>query len=315
MDEIDFKISKLLMDDSRIPYKDFAEMFHISVNSIHKRIKSLVDLKIIQGFKTGLGFANFANVTNIMLFGIPNAKNKKELMDELGRNENVYSVTRASGNMFYIQAFIRNTRELDYLVSYIRKTGDITELKVGIDRNSPVFPSGDKKKLSDTDYLIINSLKNNSRKNISDIASELNISTKTVSRRLENLIQNDLIQFYLEWYPDNSGQILSMIILKLKPELIINDTEFIENFKKRYGSNVIFTWSFSNLPNIKLIKIWTETMRELQEIEASLLSDERYESVEITVLLYGKMYPMWLEKLLDEKIEEINNDSKRDIND
>ena len=315
MDEIDFKISMFLMDNSRIPYKDFAEMFHISVNSIHKRMKSLVQLKIIQGFKTRLGPANFTNITNIVMFGIPNVKNKKELMDELGRNENVYSITRASGNMFYIQAYIRNTSELDYLVSYIRKTGDINELKVGIDRNSPIFPSDDKKKLSNTDYLIINSLKNNSRKNISDIADELNISTKTISRRLENLIQNHLVQFYLDWYPDNSGQILSMIILKLKSELIINDTEFIESLKKRYGSKIIFTWSFSNLPNIKLVKVWTETMRELQELESSLLSDERNESVEITVLLYGKMYPTWIEKLLDEKIIEIDNESKSDIND
>ncbi|TFG24655.1 MAG: winged helix-turn-helix transcriptional regulator [Promethearchaeota archaeon] len=314
MDEIDFKISMLLMENSRIPYKEFAEMFHISVNSIHKRIKSLVDLKIIQGFKARLGFANFTNITNIVMFGIPNAKNKKELMDELGRNENIYKIIRASGNMFYIQAYIRNTSELDYLVSYIRKTGDITELKVGIDRNSPIFPSDDKKNLSDTDYLIMYSLKNNSRKNISDIASELNISTKTVSRRLENIIKSHLVQFYLEWYPDNSGQILSIIILKLKTELIINDTEFIDNLKKRYGSKIISTWSFSNLPNIKLIKIWTETMRELQELESSLLSDERYESVEITVLLYGKMYPIWIDKLLDEKIKEIDNESKKDIN-
>ena len=297
------------MSNSRIPYKEFADMFHISVNSIHKRIKSLVDLKIIQGFKARLGFANFINITNIVMFGIPNVKNKKELMDELGRNENVYNVTRASGNMFYINAYLRKISELDFLVSYIRKTGDINELKVGIDRNSPVFSPDDNKTLSGTDYLIINSLKDNSRKNISDVANELNVSTKTVSRRLEKLIENDLVQCYIDWYPDNSGQILSMIILKLKSELIINDTEFINNLKKRYGSKIIFTWSFSNLPNIKLINIWTDTMRELQEIESSLLSDEIYESVEITVLLYGKMYPIWIEKLLDEKVREINYQS------
>lgn len=297
------------MTNSRTPYKEFADMFHISVNSIHKRIKSLVDLKIIQGFKARLGFANFVNITNIVMFGIPNVKNKKELMDELGRNENVYNVTRASGNMFYMHAYLRKISELDYLVSYIRKTGDINELKVGIDRHSPVFNLDDKKALSNSDYLIINSLKNNSRKNISDIANELNISTKTVSRRLDNLTENYLVNCYLDWYPDNSGQILSMIILKVKSELILNDAEFINSLKKRYGSKIIFTWSFSNLPNIKLMNIWTDSMRELQEIESSLLSDDKYESVEITVLLYGKMYPIWIDTLLDEKIGEIKNQS------
>ena len=61
MDEIDFKILMLLMSNSRTLYKDFADKFHISVNSIHKRIKALVELKIIQGFKARLGFANFVN--------------------------------------------------------------------------------------------------------------------------------------------------------------------------------------------------------------------------------------------------------------
>ena len=117
MDEIDFKISMLLMSNSRTPYKEFADMFHISVNSIHKRIKSLVDSKIIQGFKARLGFANYFNRTNIIMFGIPNAKDKKELMEELGRNENLYNITRASGNMFYIHAYLRKISELDYLVS------------------------------------------------------------------------------------------------------------------------------------------------------------------------------------------------------
>ena len=77
MDEIDFSISMLLMANSRMPYKNLAEIFRISVNSIHKRIRSLVDLKIIQGFKARLGFANFPNVSNILMFGIPNIKDKK----------------------------------------------------------------------------------------------------------------------------------------------------------------------------------------------------------------------------------------------
>ena len=133
MDEIDFKICMLLMANSRTPYKEFAELFHISVNSIHKRIRSLVDLKIIQGFKARLGFSNFLNVSNIVMFGIPNVKNQKELMRVLGENENIYNVTRASGSLFYIYAYIRNTSDLDYLVSHVRKAGKISELTIGID--------------------------------------------------------------------------------------------------------------------------------------------------------------------------------------
>jgi DNA-binding Lrp family transcriptional regulator len=305
MDEIDIKICMLLMANSRTPYKEFAELFHISVNSIHKRIRSLVDLKIIQGFKARLGYSNFLNVSNIVMFGIPNVKNQKELLRVLGENENIYNVTRASGSLFYIYAYIRNTSELDYLVSHVRKVGKISELTIGIDRNGPSFSLKDTKKLSDIDFFIIDSLKNNSRKKISDISNELDISTKTVSRRLDNLINNFLIQFQIDWYPDNSGQVISNIILKLKSDLIVDDNELIKNLSKQYGSKILFTWSFSNLPNIKIVSVWTRTMKELQNIETSFISDIRYESVEVTVLIEGKMYPTWIDKQLEDKIKDI----------
>ena len=305
MDEIDFTICMLLMANSRTPYKEFAELFHISVNSIHKRMRSLVDLKIIQGFKARLGFSNFPNVSNIVMFGNPNVKNKKEFMRVLGENEEIYNVTRASGNLFYIYAYIRNTSDLDYLVSHIRKTGEISELTVGIDRNTPSLSLKDTKKLSDTDFFIIDSLKNNSRKKISDISNELDISTKTVSRRLNNLINNFLIQFQIDWNPDNSDQVISNIILKLKSDLIIDDNELIKNLSKQYGSKILFTWSFSNLPNIKIVSVWTKTMKELQNIETSFISDIRYESVEVTVLIEGKMYSTWIDKQLELQIKDI----------
>jgi DNA-binding Lrp family transcriptional regulator len=162
------------------------------------------------------------------------------------------------------------------------------------------------KKLSDTDYLIIDSLKENSRKNISDISSELNLSSKTISRRLDNLIKNHLVRFQIDWYPDNSNQTISIIILKLKPDLILDDNQLINNFKKQFGSKILFTWSFSNLPNIKLVSVWTETMKELQNIESTFNSDIKYESVEVTILLEGKMYPTWIDKQLQEKVNGIN---------
>jgi hypothetical protein len=85
----------------------------------------------------------------------------------------------------------------------------------------------------------------------------------------------------------------------------VDDNEFIKNLRNQYGSKILFTWSFSNLPNIKLVSVWTETMKELQNIETSFLSEIRYESVEVTVLIEGKMYPTWIDKQLEDKISNI----------
>jgi len=303
LDEIDLKISMLLMANSRTPYKHLADVFHISVNSIHKRVKSLVELGIIQNFKARLGFANFPTIANIVMFGTPNVKDKKHLLEILGDNEFIYNISRASGNLFYIHAYIRNMNELDTLVTFVRKTGKISELTVGIDRNMPSISIIDKNKLKNLDYLIVNSLKDNSRKTISDVAEEVGASTKTIKRRLDNLIENFLIELQIDWYPD---LIFTMIILKLKSDSLIDDRDFTSSLKKTYGSKIAFSWSFSNLPHTKLICVWTKSMKDLQDIESSLLS-ENYDSVEVTILIEGKNFPTWRETYLKERIQEINS--------
>ncbi|MHA2038055.1 MAG: winged helix-turn-helix transcriptional regulator, partial [Promethearchaeota archaeon] len=69
MDNIDFGISMMLAMNSRIPYRELAENFNMSVNSIHKRIKSMVDLGVIQNFNTKLSMLNFPNAVYAILFG------------------------------------------------------------------------------------------------------------------------------------------------------------------------------------------------------------------------------------------------------
>lgn len=311
MDDIDISISLNLMANSRMPYKELAEKFDMSVNSIHKRVKNLVDLGVIQKFRAKLGFANFPGITNIIIFGFSNIRQKKQLINKLGENENIYNVTQGSGNAFYIHAYIRSIGELDDLVLFIRKIGNLTDLIIGIDKRMPpiALEELNLKPPTDLDYLIINSLKNNSRKSISDIAHEVDASTKTIRRRLDRLTENFLVQFQIDWYPDKTGIIPSMINLKLASNAIIDDREFEEKLKSKLGSNILFIWSFSNLPSLKIISIWTQSMKELQELQALLLS-ENFEKVDLTVLIEGKMFPTWIDTFLENKVNEIKSKSK-----
>jgi DNA-binding Lrp family transcriptional regulator len=270
-----------------------------------------VDLDVIQGFRAKLGFPNFPGITNIVIFGLSDLRQKKQLMNKLGENEYIYNVTQGSGNTFYIHAYLRNISELDSLVSFIRKTGNLTDLIVGIDKELPpiALEGLNFKPPTDLDYLIVNSLKNNSRKTISDIALEVGASTKTIRRRLDRLTANFLIQFQIDWYPDKTGIIPSTINLQLDPAKIINDREFKNKLQKIFGSKILFTWSFSNLPNFKIISIWTQSMKELQELQDSLLS-ENYEKVDLTVLIEGKMFPTWIDTFLEDKVKEIKSNPK-----
>ncbi|KKK44585.1 MAG: DNA-binding transcriptional regulator AsnC [Candidatus Lokiarchaeum sp. GC14_75] len=321
MDEIDFGLCMSLVINSRVPYRELAETFNMSVNSIHKRIKSLVDLGVLQNFNTKLSFLNFPNIVNIIMFGNSKLENKDELLDKLGRHECIFNVTRASGNLYYIHALLKNFSGLDPLISFIRQEGEFDDLKIGLDStppspNAPITSETDynpksdsqlwqKEHLySDLDFLIIDSLKNNSRKPVTDIADEIGTTPKTVRRHLNKVIEEKLLNFSIEWYPDKSAIIMSIVNLKLDPTLQVDKLKIMEEIRNDHGQTILFSWNLSNLPNLMLVCAWTHSMKELQNLEASLIS-KKFNSVNATVLFKGKMYPSWRDTYLEEKIKDI----------
>lgn len=306
MDETDVALSLMLMANSRTSYKELADSFNMSINSIHKRVKSLVELGIIKNFRTSLALPYFKHIINVIFYGITSAKDKKDLIEKLGSNECIYNVTQASGNLIYLHAYIRNLAELDSLVSFIRKEGEMTSLTVGLDKNTFSIFNKDftDLSLSPLDYKIIYNLKDNSRKPITEIADELGYSTKTIRRHLDDLIKNYLIHFTIDWYPDKTAEIFSIVIIKWKQSIQINDTQYINELRKRYGQKLVLSWTFANIPELMLILFWTQSMKELQKIESDLMEAD-FESVNVTILVEGKIFPTWIDQHLEDKIKEI----------
>jgi len=301
------------MWNSRTPYRELAESFKMSVNSIHKRVKAMVKLGILGKFVTQLNLPIYEHTpSNLVMFGDSKAKNVKGLIDKLGLNENIYTVSQHSGNLFIIHALIQNMNDLEPLVSFVKQTAEIPDLKVGLE-STPVWLGADldvkeEVKLSNTDFLIINALKDNSRKTIVEIAEEIGISTKTIRRRLDRLIENYWIHFTIHWYPDKCSEDIVMIILTIKPSITVDKTKILENLREKYGQKILFTWTFSTLPNILIICVWVSSMKELQDIQTSLISDD-FESVSLNVGIVGKIFPTWRDKYLEDKIKEIKRNT------
>ena len=313
MDEIDFTLCMMLVWNSRIPYRELAEAFKMSVNSIHKRVKTLVNLGIIDKFVTNLNIpAYIPTISNLVMFGDSIANNMGDLIEKLGFNEKIYAVSQHSDNFFIIHAITRNSNEIEPLVSFVRLTAEIPELKVGL-QSTPIQPEREvemtrEPQLSNIDYLIVNALKDNSRKPIVEIAEEIGYSTKTVRRRLDRLIEDHLVHFTIHWYPDKCSEVIVMIILTLKPSINVDKAELIDRLRKQYSQKVLFTWKFSTLPNIIIVSIWVSSMKELQKVRSSLISDD-FESISLNIGIEGKIFPTWREKYLEDKIKEIKGNT------
>ena len=319
MDEIDMTIIMYLLGNSRIPYQEIADRLNMSVNSIHKRVKNLVNLEIIKKFITKINL----HCNNVLIYGSSKTKNIDATFRKLGNNENIYNVTQASNNFFILHAHITTLQDLDPLVSFVRQTGEIDDPTIGLDsmrdptEGKDLFywervtknDIDDQEKFSNSRliYAIINSIKENSRKKISEIANEVGSSTKTVRRRLNQLNEKNYLHYSIGFYPDKSGDITSYFILNLNPNTKMGKEQLIEKLRRQFGQKILFPWIFSNLPNEMLICIWTHSMQELQEIEKFVSQMSNIiDSVKVIIGYKGENFYSLRDKFLDEKIKEFS---------
>ncbi|TES94582.1 MAG: winged helix-turn-helix transcriptional regulator [Promethearchaeota archaeon] len=73
MDETDFIILKKLMENSRVPYRELADITGMAVSSTYKRINKLVDDKVIEAF-TARPSAIALKYLSVLIFGTSTAK-------------------------------------------------------------------------------------------------------------------------------------------------------------------------------------------------------------------------------------------------
>lgn len=297
MDKTDVILCQLLLANSRLSYRQLSQKLNLSVTAVHNRIQSLVELGIIRKFTTKLSL-NVKNGIHVMIFGLSKTKSIHDLNTKLQNQGSIYWLSIGGGNILYIGAYLRNIGELDSLVRFIKEITVMPEPTVGITvlPAPPLIKIGINAEttLCELDYKIVRSLKDNSRKATSEIAEELGISTKTIRRRLNRMINSYLVSLSIEWYPDSSNDIISAFHVQLKPDADPNAPNFI--LQKHYP-NALFYWGFSNLPNSYLFLIWTPTAKELREIIESFEEEPAVQALSPNIIYTGYIFPTWLDDI------------------
>jgi DNA-binding Lrp family transcriptional regulator len=297
MDKIDTALSLLLLQNSRMRYRELAEAVNLSVNAVHKRIQSMFDDGIIKKFKTQLSLKALG-AHQITIFGRSEKENLSDITEILGESEFIYWISLVGGDFCYIGAYLRNINELEGLVSYVKKTSGISQPTIGIINNyKPAPPSNSQ--LDDNDYKILYALRNDSRKPVSQISEEINLSVKTVRYHLDKMIENNWIEFTIEWYPEQANDIISFFHCQIYGTA--DKFEIALELQKNYSPRVLFFWTYSNLPNLIQIATWSPTMKDLQDLKKKLQRDE-FKSLTFNITYQGNIYDTWREKLVEEKV-------------
>jgi DNA-binding Lrp family transcriptional regulator len=307
MDEIDIRLCLKLLQNSRIPYSELADCLGLSVPAVHKRIQNLQNLGVIRSFTAKLSGAAL-RMSTVIVYGTSNSNSMDDLRKTVGKHELTYWVAIAGGNLVYVGAYLKDISQLDSFVSFLKEEASMPNPAVVI-MAVPLFSkkvdSADMA-LSGLDYRVISSLHRDSRKAVSDVAAELGVSSKTVSRRLSRLVELGLIELSIEWYPDVSDDIISLFHLNLKSSAERSAVGY--SLMKRYSPNALFFWTCINLPNVLILAIWTRNMKELKTIRERLQTEDSIESSVPNVLYTGYVFETWR----DEWIEKMVSKKPRD---
>jgi DNA-binding Lrp family transcriptional regulator len=189
IDSIDIQIMKLLTKDCRLSYRAIALTLEITINTVKRRIKNLISRKIIEEFlvRVNLGAFGYSNIYNLILKHRGSTE-KKELIQYLQNCAYVFMDSDCVGGVSRFALASKNN-----LNEELRSLPERIESVQVIDIFSSSWESNFF--FSTNDLKILKCLIAKPRTKVKEIARAIHVSQKTVSRRVDTMISNHVIDF------------------------------------------------------------------------------------------------------------------------
>jgi len=297
MDEIDLRLCLKLFDNSRVVYRKLADEVDLSVNAVHSRIKALIDKGIIGGFQANISSTALNGSLRLLIHGQSTSDSLEDIKEELSSDENTFRMVSTSDHYLYIHGLLKDISEMGKYIETIPDKTGINDLNLFI----PDVRKGNVSKsftFTKTDYQIIRSLHNDSRKSFSDVADELKLSTKTIRRRVNNLEREGGIDYTIKWYPVYSDDFIGILHGETKA---CNRGKVLSRIKKEHYPHVFDLEKASNHPNKVLFNIWATNLSKLQELERYFIEHENFKFIKIKMFYDIEYFETWRDQLIKTK--------------
>ena len=262
MDELDIQILSMLLDNCRESDRQIGKKIGISGNAVKSRIQKMIQNNVIEKFTLKieppvLGY----NVVYIVISG----QDLNQILKQVKLIGEPFFVVPCVGDITVCSIVIKeNVKAKIELAKKIMK--DVRVLSI-FEAQNP----GIRSDLTKTDLEIINVLLENPRARLDEIAKATSLSTKTITRSLDKLQNDEAILFTLIYDPIKLEQfvpyaILTWINKDLDKILKILKEEFSSSFLQKpfIAKNQIVLFLFSD--NIFKIDAVIQKVRKISGI-------------------------------------------------
>ncbi len=258
MDDKDLEILKLLLFDGRMSYELIAKKIKLTPYLVKKRINNLVDMGVIMKFTTNLNFLMFQKSVCYTLADVKQGTDQQELIERIGQLDEVSGGAISLQNKMQIIHIYSDDYEFKKNLEKLMQFKEIQNTENFILLIPPDLDFKNKR-LTKTDWKIVNCIKDNCRKTDVEIADELGISSKTVKRRLSYMRENNIILFMIDL--DTSAADFLSYLLIVKFQRIAS-----ESFNKvmQIVKNYFYVWRVANQEAF-IITVFINKLREIDE--------------------------------------------------
>ena len=307
MDHLDLQILRILADNCRTSYRSIGLTLGLTTNTVKRRVKILIQNRIIGKFITNLNFAILGYKMNCLLIIRHHNTNIDKIAKYLHRFGNVYLAINAIGGTSVFGIIVRPgmeeeimfLKETSYrnLLGVVEKDGrtsvNIRDIFIGY-HTSHFKPI-------ETDLKIIRCLLSDPRVKVMDIAKTISTSKRTVIRRMEAMTENRLLNFGLVYNPSAMKGYNYFSILAQADSSLFQDI-----IKKIYSD---LSWYLLRHPtlihkDVIILNLYSENIFDIERIFRKVESFTGVKKAEVFQPLDIKWPQDWLTKEIDARLKK-----------
>jgi len=280
------KILSRLLNNCRESDRQIGMKLGISGGAVRARIQKMEKREIIEEFfikvePPVLGYG--------VLYFVVSGENINEILEQVSLVGEPYFVVPCIGGITVCAIVVKeNVKQKIELASKLMK--DVRVLSI-FEAENPGFNSN----LTKTDLEILEKLIKDPRQRIENIAKSTNLSTKTITRCIEKLQENDGIQFTLVY---NSRKIENFI-----PHVILT---WIEGDLKETLENMnnTFSKSYLQIPFIAknqiVLFMYSDSIFKMDELTQKVRTIKNVKSADLFIPKKISFYIKWLESAIND---------------
>ena len=295
LDKIDLTILATLSRDSRTSYNSIGPIVGLTSKSVKARVKKMIRSGVIEKFIVRVNPAAFDYRIAQVLISTNIGITKDEVILRIRQFGDLAYHVHHMGKTS-VAALIINKSWDDNLIQSLNDC-----LKPATVNSIAVHEQSISTSLSETDLRIIKCLlQSGARTEISEIAKEINISEKTITRRLNMMKEGRLLEFSLQCDPAAMiGYIqfaIPIIVLK-SHRSSINEWMFAE-----FQENILYAPSIIDPNDWLIFVLFGENVFKVDSVLAKVDSFKGVKNSDVYILIKWQYYDDWIIREIDKRL-------------